>query len=313
MTRAPASLPPTAPATATATATATDPATAGPSAGFVELEPGRLWAAGRHVSRLSAAGLGSFEALMGFGGGDVYRRFAGRLTVRLEIGGAAFYLKRHREAAEPRTWAEMLARKSVSDARREFDRIAEVRAAGIAAAEPAALGEARLPGDGRSLLLLEEIPDARPADDVLLTPALSERAAPAARQRLLSRIAGLVRRLHDAGFNHRDLYLCHVFVGGLSAGRAEEGPLTLIDLQRMGHAAGGAGRRWRVKDAAQMTYSDRPGVLSNTDRMRLLRAYWGEGPDALGDARAFRAFADEVFAKAEGIRRRDDRRRAGAV
>ena len=57
--------------------------------------------------------------------------------------------------------------------------------------------------------------------------------------RALARDLGaLVRRMHELGFWHRDLYLCHVFAAREGGGWR----LTLIDLARVGRKAR---PRWR--------------------------------------------------------------------
>jgi hypothetical protein len=267
-----------------------------PDPRLIETDPGRLWVRPAHRERLAAAGLDRFDALMGWAGpGKITRAFKTRLTVRMEIAGAALYLKRHACIAEPRSWLDrLLFRPAVTDARREWDNLFRMRAAGIPTAEPAALGEDR--ATGRSLLLLEEIPDADPADDLIARGFPPDRFGE--RRALLARIGDLVRRLHAAGFNHQDMYLCHIFVG-----RGPDRPLTLIDLQRAGFRAGGAGRRERIKDLAQLNYSARPDLLTERDRLRLLTACLGT--DRL-DAAGKRLLA-AVFAKTERIRRRDRR------
>jgi tRNA A-37 threonylcarbamoyl transferase component Bud32 len=63
-------------------------------------------------------------------------------------------------------------------------------------------------------------------------------------------LAGLVRRLHAAGYAHRDLYTAHVFADE-HAGRLD---LYLIDLARVFRPRWRR-FRWRVKDLAQLHYS----------------------------------------------------------
>lgn len=263
-----------------------------PAGDLVETDRGKLWVRSAHAGRLAAAGLTSFPSLMEWAGGKVYRAFGTRLTVRIEVGGVAFYLKRHRRIAEPIGWLGWLLRVTPpTDARREWEWIWNLRRSGFGTAEPVAIGE-----DGeQSLLLLEEIPDAEPADDLLAREYSGPLSADAlaAKRTLLRRIGGLVRRFHR-GFIHRDLYLCHIFVG-----RGAERPLYLIDLQRLMWAFAPTGR-WFVKDVAQLNYSARADFMTERDRMCLLRAYLGERLDAGG-----KAFLRSVFAKTERIARHD--------
>jgi len=63
-------------------------------------------------------------------------------------------------------------------------------------------------------------------------------------------LARLVRRLHEAGYVHRDLYASHVFLDEA----AGPGAMHLIDLARMFRPRWRK-FRWRVKDLAQLHYS----------------------------------------------------------
>jgi tRNA A-37 threonylcarbamoyl transferase component Bud32 len=125
-----------------------------------------------------------------------------------------------------------------------------------------------------SYLLTEEIPDARDLMDVL------EGGGPAAR-RAAAAFGSLLRRLHDAGFDHRDLHAGNVLV--------RDGSLYVLDVHRAarGRAVSRAAR-FRALAFAAMSFRDR---LPLTEILRFLRAY---GIDEPGATR-------EVF---EGLRRR---------
>ena len=90
-------------------------------------------------------------------------------------------------------------------------------------------------------------------------------ARPAERRARTRAVAGLVRRLHGAGFWHRDLYGENVFWDeALGPG--------LIDCERVERAEGGPRWRWRVKDLAALQGSA-GGGWSRSDRVRFLREY----------------------------------------
>ncbi len=112
-------------------------------------------------------------------------------------------------------------------------------------------------------------------------------------------LAGLVRRLHGAGYVHRDLYASHVFVDD----RGGRGDLYLIDLARMFRPRWRR-FRWRVKDLAELHYS-LPGEWKARWWGEFLRLYLGGG-DSLGLARWDRA----VQRKSARIARRAAKRPA---
>ncbi|MBI5396572.1 MAG: hypothetical protein HZA91_14855 [Verrucomicrobia bacterium] len=186
---------------------------------------------------LRAAGLDSFGKLMALPAprGDVTRAVPGRFTTRVEAAGCVFYLKRHHGLMT--AW----------QARNEWQRLHELRAAGIACPTPVAFGEQRgLFGAGASFVITEEIPSATQADWWL-------RDRPARRRELLAPIADLARRFHGLGYCHKDFYLCHFFVQE-TAGAPGELEIFLLDLQRCARPCCCAGR-WQVKDLAQLHYS----------------------------------------------------------
>lgn len=89
-------------------------------------------------------------------------------------------------------------------------------------------------------------------------------------ERLLEPIAALAGDLHRAGLHHRDLYLCHFFV------KVENGivaDVRLIDAARVRPVPRLFGKRWIVKDLAQLWYSTLPLAITDEQRQRLLALY----------------------------------------
>lgn len=118
-----------------------------------------------------------------------------------------------------------------------------------------ALGEAGLPVPeglgavwtargvaGPSAFLMREIPGAAPLDELLRAGDLPPEPW------WTGELGPLVRRLHQAGFQHRDLYACHFLI---PPARPWGTPI-LIDLARVRRPLRG---RRRVKDLAALAYS----------------------------------------------------------
>lgn len=115
------------------------------------------------------------------------------------------------------------------------------------------------------------------------------------RRRWMRQLASLIRRFHRAGFCHRDLYLSHVFI---SLGCQRDPVFSLIDLGRAFRMTWRR-RRWIVKDLAALNFSAPEKIISNTDRVRFLKAYlktgrWG---------REERRMARQILAKTRQIAR----------
>lgn len=117
--------------------------------------------------------------------------------------------------------------------------------------------------------------------------------APARRARL-HEAARIARRLHAAGFVHRDLYLDHFLVG------ADGAPLVLIDHSRIErHRV--LPERKRSKDLAALEFSARAAGATRCERMRALLFY------VAGDRRRARALARRVLRKAARIAAHEQR------
>jgi heptose I phosphotransferase len=235
--------------------------------------------------------------------GEVFRDLPDRRTFRFRIGDAGFFAKLHRGVG----WREIgknlvSGRLPVLDARTERDAIAALTAAGVPTMETVAWGvRGANPARRRSFIVTREIPTQRTLDDVARGWARDGDDV-AARRATVRRVGDLVRRMHAAGVNHRDLYLVHFLVPG--APDAPDG-LRLIDLHRAQRRRV-VPRRWRVKDLGSLDFSARVGPLSRTDRLRFVAAYRGRpAGEALraepGLWRAVRRRGDALWA--EGVAR----------
>jgi tRNA A-37 threonylcarbamoyl transferase component Bud32 len=250
------------------------------------------------------AGLDSVDGAFAYeGGADLSKPGLGhRRRTRIELPGGqgsahVLYLKRY----GPQRLSEALRRwwtngRRRSPARVEFENIRAARLAGVPTMQAVACGEDRCPlGACRSYLIVTAVPGE--ALERCFDAYLAAHDAAAVAE-LTGRLAGMVRRLHQAGYVHRDLYASHVFLDA-SGGRDD---LYLIDLARMFRPRV-IKRRWFVKDLAQLKYS--------------MSAAWVDGywqpllADYLAGVsdRRRRAWDELIGRKVESMRRRGDRRR----
>lgn len=102
-------------------------------------------------------------------------------------------------------------------------------------------------------------------------------------------VAPMVRKLHEGGLVHRDLYWNHVFTEDPRRGTAP----ALLDVERV-FAPRWRWRRWLVKDLAGLLAS-LPVAVSTRQRLRFLRAY-------LGTLRGERSLLAAIAAKAAQVR-----------
>ncbi|MBK6908693.1 MAG: lipopolysaccharide core heptose(I) kinase RfaP [Rhodocyclaceae bacterium] len=200
--------------------------------------------------------------------GVEYRAVAGRRTFRTEIEGRGYFVKIHRGVGWLEIFKNLLSlRLPVLGARNEYEAIRQLEALGVATMHAVGFGERGSdPARRHSFLITEELAPTQSLD--LAWPTL----APAARRALTARVAQMTRRMHSAGLNHRDLYLCH-FLLHTDAPPAQA-RLSLIDLHRA-QSRERVPRRWRDKDLAALYYSARAAGVSRHDSLRFLRGYFG--------------------------------------
>ncbi len=143
----------------------------------------------------------------------------------------------------------------------------------------------------RSFIITEKIPNAHSLEKELsecfALPDLRDK------KHFIESIALFVRKFHDTGFRHRDLYLCHIFY-------SDNGEFSLIDLQRCFRPKFFA-RRFRLKDIAQLYYSSPGRVISKTDRLRFYLQYSGKNTLSKRD----KVFISKLKAKADKMARHD--------
>ena len=206
-------------------------------------------------------GLRDFDAMMQREDGAIIKHAVPqRTTVRLQFpGGSAVYLKRHYPESILQTIKNGLKLDARPTAFDEFENIIAFHRAGLPTVVPIAAGRRH----GASFLVTEALDGCTRLDDYLGQTKL----AAADKAELTGRVAGLIQKMHASGFNHRDLYLCHILRDG-------KGNLYIVDLHRV-QRRGAVPERWRVKDVAALNYSAPAGIISRTDRLRFLKAYLG--------------------------------------
>lgn len=261
---------------------------------FATVDNGQLTVVSEFLPSLRAAGLDSMAGIMALASQNVVRAVPGRSTVRVSIAGATGFLKRYelRYLTFPKLLLRLLRWPGDDDeASREWRKILLLRDHSFLTATPIALGQQRSFGVVTSSFLLQrEIERGVPADEYLQTLSVPRR------RRLLRQFGALARRLHDAGFIHKDLYLKHIFV----VERANGWDLFLIDLQRVlgprRHR-----RRWYVKDLGALAHSARARAqCTRSDLLRMYRAY--AGVDKL--QRADKLFIGKIWRRVQRLRQR---------
>ncbi|MGE3808336.1 MAG: lipopolysaccharide kinase InaA family protein, partial [Gemmataceae bacterium] len=226
----------------------------------------RLLVHARYRERLADLGLTRAEHFLSLPGlivsGHVDRNVS-RVLLGVGPRGLPAYLKREHS----RPWKEMLVNWLsgfgwISRSRREARMLQDARNAGVAVPDWLAAGEDE---QGRAFLLVRALKAVRDLREYLVEFAGSIRE----RRSFARRLGAELARMHDQGFEHRDLYANHLLIDS-------EGRIQIIDWQRA--------RRWRfplswnrrLHELACVDATLEQHTASRTDRLACLRAYVAE-------------------------------------
>jgi len=251
-------------------------------------------------------GLTSIEKVFSFGSGRNLGKAnlaAHRSRVEFQAGtpSTIFFLKRY---DRPPVWAQLKnwlsAKKRVSCAFIEFEAAANLAKMGVNVPRMVAWGDSRgAIFEKCSFVIIEKVKEGVSLENKL-PGFFNDSATPEIlkmRRTFIRELAVFIRKFHETGFRHRDLYFSHIFW-------KPDGNFCLIDLARVFKPAI-FGFRYRVKDIAQLNYSATKGIFSNTGRMRFYTIYSGRSKLTRQD----KNFIRKVIHKTELIARHDKKRR----
>ena len=234
---------------------------------------------------LAMIGLEKFEDFLYLEGIEAMRDVPGRLTVSLDFGDSKAYLKRH--------WGHEagLLKKSGPhfEAQTEWANTRLLESRGISVPTPLAYGLGRAGGKEVSFYLSASVRGVQ-SDHYLDRKSL----AGLSKKIFIERLAAFAKLIHESGFNHRDFYLCHLFVNEVG----EDFEFALIDLQRVQERSSWR-HRWLIKDLTQLFYS----LPKDFSRSECLRGYFlYKGIETLG--KEDKKMIDEVQKKTAKLRAR---------
>jgi heptose I phosphotransferase len=207
--------------------------------------------------------------------GEVFRAREGRRTLRFEANGKGYFLKYHAGVG----WKEILknlcqGKLPVISAMSEVRAIKAVAAAGIDTMSIAAFGErGNNPAHIESFVVTDDLTDTLSLEQA--AEIWAGKLEFKLKRQLIKRLAEIARRMHAAGVNHRDFYLCHFLIKQKDFDANNmAAPLYLIDLHRS-QVRTQVPNRWLVKDLGGLYFSAAPLALSKTDLLRFVRDYTG--------------------------------------
>ncbi len=255
---------------------------------------------GDYQSQLAQLGLDTLDRIFHFQQGENLLKAnlaSWRHRIRFQLPDGRFaYLKRYVHPPKPvqfKAWLQHGERRFLS----EYDKgpATSLRQADVLIPHVIACGGIwRGWFEEKSFIITLEIPDACSLEKKLPECFHADHRHPQrSRKDFILKTADFVRRFHQTGYRHRDLYLAHLF---LSSGET----LYLIDLHRTFKPRLLADR-FQIKDIAQLHYSCPGDVISLADRLRFYRAYKQKNKLTEAD----KAWIRKVHAKALRIARHD--------
>ncbi|RLA53295.1 MAG: lipopolysaccharide core heptose(I) kinase RfaP [Gammaproteobacteria bacterium] len=208
--------------------------------------------------------------------GEIFRDKEGRQTRRFSYGGNYYFRKLHSGIG----WLEIVknfsqAKMPVLGAINEWQAINRVKALGLDTLNAVAYGKKGWnPATQLSFLVTEELTETISLEDygakwLEKPPSLREKRA------IITRVACIARTIHQAGINHRDLYICHFLLDQSKEARQNklEPRLFLVDLHRA-QIRNKVPTRWLVKDIASIYFSSLDIGLTRGDVLRFLQVYF---------------------------------------
>lgn len=208
--------------------------------------------------------------------GELFRAREGRRTLRFEGAGRSYFLKYHGGIGWGEISKNLLQLKMpVFGAEEEYRAIEAVTRAGIDTLTVAGFGvRGANPARRESFLVTDDLVDTRSLEE-LGEAWLDDAHDVVFRRRLIDRVAAIVRDLHGAGVNHRDLYLGHFLMPVDAIGRLDaSAPIYLIDLHRS-QVRRSVPLRWRIKDLGGLYFSIARYGFTRADLYRFIRVYSG--------------------------------------
>jgi len=232
-----------------------------------------------------------------------YRNKEGRRTFQLSIDGHSYFAKVHRGVG----WAEIIKnllhlRLPIIGASNEYYAANKLAALQVDTLTPVAFGKRGLnPARQLSFILTEDLVNTVSLEDYCAhwrqcPPSFIHKRA------LIKLLASVSRRMHGAGINHRDYYICHFLLHRESIATPAAPRCSLIDLHRA-QLRRRTPRRWAEKDIAGLYFSAMDIGLTQRDLLRFMCGY--EGVQSIRELDYSTGFWSKVQQKALALYRKE--------
>ena len=223
--------------------------------------------------------------------GIEFRKVKTRRTFRFEVDGKGYFAKVHHGIG----WGEILKnlfqfKLPILGAANEYHALERLHSIGVDTMTSAAYGRKGGidPAKQESFLVTCELENMTSVEDISLAGTTGK-----IKRILIRKIAESAGKMHAAGINHRDCYICHYLVNASDISKTS--PVFVIDLHRA-QIRKKVPRHYHVKDVAGLHFSSMDSGLTHRDRLRFIAAYCKNFP-ACRDDKSFWASVDKTAVK----------------
>ncbi len=204
--------------------------------------------------------------------GKVFREYENRITKQFEAQDKKYFIKFH----GPVGWREIFKnlfqiKTPVIGAQREYEALNHLSKNNINCPQIKGFGKKGInPANSSSFIITEELYGTLSLEEFFLKN-LHKNLSFNQKCNLIKASASIIRKMHSAGLNHRDLYLCHLHVKeDIDFNNIK---IYLIDLHRA-QIRSSVPLRWTIKDLGGFFHSAIQFNFTERDFYRFLMSYF---------------------------------------
>lgn len=206
--------------------------------------------------------------------GEVFRQLETRKTLQFELGNKSYFIKIHYGTTLKEVLKNLVSfRLPVLGADREWNAIHRLEKIGVDTMNGRAYGQKGFnPLRRHSFIITEALVPTISLEDFCKSwchqpPLFNTKIL------IIRRIAEMVKKMHAAGINHRDCYICHFLLHLPFDGTENNLKISVIDLHRA-QLRKVVPTRWRNKDLIGLYFSSLNIGLTKTDVFRFMKLYF---------------------------------------
>ena len=208
--------------------------------------------------------------------GKVYRAVKQRKTLNFQLEGESYFIKIHRCTTIKEIVKNLISlRLPVLDAKQEWDAIHRLEQAGVNTMDGRAFGRKGFnPLTRHSFIITKDLNPTISLEDFTKS-WITHPPSYHLKRSLIIYLANMTAKMHAAGVNHRDCYLCHFLLDIPLFENNQQIKLSVIDLHRA-QTRDKVPTRWRDKDLIGLYFSSAKIGLTNRDIWRFLKVYFNK-------------------------------------